>query len=160
MAIPKEKDIYDSKAVIVWTYIHRNIVIEINYHSHGLYREVYDNDEGVWCYYMTINELMFPTNERWRDFNCIIKNDLIYPAESFERIWFHGGITYCRDFSQWNHRVKREIRCVKIGCDYNHLGDRAIRIESVYDKEKLLSDAKCSIDNFLATYKDCNTELS
>ena len=100
---------------------------------------------GIWCYYLLIDELLFEA----KDFKKMVmkrrKNywGMAYDYHSFPDFHFHGGVTFYEINKSWDKKNKKEVRCLKVGCDYNHLWDEEVGYHYSLDSVKI--DAELSI---------------
>ena len=83
-----------------------------------------------WCLYAYI----FPNSSLFEV--LLAKGDDYYKYPSRVHEQFHGGLTYTR----FDYDGLRNVEAIKIGCDYNHLGDEQHTYEP--DEGTYLDDAE------------------
>lgn len=121
--------------------------------NHG--RNEYNNNRGIWCYYVYIREeslspedfkeFWLPTKEY--EFNGRKRISYDYNGQKWSDADWHGGVV------TWYQKYGFEevFRSVEIGCDYNHLWDKEFGY--YYDLERIERDAKNTIDSLRKMYR-------
>lgn len=115
---------------------------------------IYQKSEGyrsdaIWNYYLFLNDRDLTEdsfNKIWlegKPYKIIESSPFryMYDYSALECGEFHGGIT----FYEKQIVADCNIKCVKIGCDYNHIWDE----ECYYSEHEVIADAKNSIDKLL-----------
>lgn len=128
-----------------WKALYRGILIEI----HSFLRPPGFFGEPVgWTYYLLIpRRNMGPEAEKafWltRNQGAFGRTEYDYTAAPLD-FGFHGGIT-------WYSQISYDGReYVKVGCDYQHLGDEA----TAKNEQILYRSATTVVDNILEVYPD------
>lgn len=135
------------REVSKWNGQHRGVNYEVSLHDVGGYRP-----DGIWCYYIYINEKNAPEafeNEFWLTRvpptgpDCWMARYPHYPYSNaaFANVDWHGGVTFYEKVAGFDGAP----RCVKIGCDYNHLWDQ----DHSYSAEYVAQEARRTIDQLI-----------
>jgi hypothetical protein len=125
-----------------WHGKYKGIQFEISRHNGGGVEEPH----SCWCFYLFIHEQAVPT-ERVPSFFVPLTADTKHPYYDYDKSplnrleGWNGGITY---YDIENHRGKR---CVKAGCDYDHLWDRERGWQ--YDLNHIVFDCQQTIDSLI-----------
>lgn len=138
------------KQATKWRGAHRGVTFEISQHDVG--GEL--RPDGIFCYYLYIMEKHAPNsfeNEFWLTRTppsapgAWDDRHPIYPYmdAAFANVYWHGGVTYYEKWAGFDGAM----RCVKIGCDYNHLWDEGLS----YHENDVASDARRTIDELIST---------
>lgn len=143
-----------------WVVPYKDVSIELSFHGYRPpeEREYRGYGHGTWCYYISLNELMFNAMD-WKQLRFFPRFDdrmsfETYDYYAFPDVDFHGGITFYEVSKHYNKHVKRHIEVVKAGCDYNHLWDGEAGYPDDYDS--VLFDAKHSVDKLLRQFPNIN----
>lgn len=92
-------------------------------------------NKGRWNYYIFVPVLKLADKDKWVPKYDPSKESWIqfdYSNSEFNKIDFHGGVTYCKIETHGTYEV------IKVGCDYGHIFDRENMDE---DYESVFSDA-------------------
>jgi len=132
------------EAVSVWSGSHRGVRFEI---KHRIVRGLESLwPSGSWTFYIYLHEQSCPRfAELWLDDQVTqitpesqrrVTHD--YMGGLTGQVELHGGITY---YSKHGHTPG--LRCVELGCDYQHLYDEG----QSYDERDLARDAVRAIES-------------
>ena len=136
-----------------WVGQEAGVPYRLNHHGYNDGAEDFSHKHpGIWCYYLTVNELHFPP-EIWKDFAIIYNEDLGWPEQgpNWDHEWFAGGISYCEQSSFWlrktiddtDQRKGRVIQSATVGCDYNHSWDNEMGYHMSLDSVRRRAEEAC-----------------
>lgn len=104
---------------------------------------------GTWAYYLLVREQMYP--DQWSEFSCMRdENGFEHSGPAFDRVEFHGGISWSSSEPYFDRRTMREWGGVKVGCDYSHIWDEERGYPDTYDS--VLLNAKRSAEQLLIEF--------
>lgn len=125
---------------------YKGVAFEIARHNGG----GTDDPHPCWCFYLFIHEDSVPAEHADKIFLPLVTEkygpQYNYMGDGLilnKLDGWNGGITYY-DVEQW-----RGKRCVRVGCDYDHLWDHENRWP--YDVSRLLYDTHKTIDSLIET---------
>lgn len=108
------------RAAAEWREAHDGVQILIRHH--GANGSLCDG-HGIWAYYLMIPEQMYP--DKWDQFKCEEKDSgFVEHGPAFDRVDFHGGITYAANKPYHCRKSGRFWNLSKVGCDYAHAFDQ------------------------------------
>lgn len=113
------------KGSTTWIFEHLGVHYSLNHHG------ISDHSpEGIWCFYIHINEEMFINDTDFALFDrepeiyeTAIRKRETYRYDDVSDYGFHGGITFYERTDYLNRSGVR-MKALKIGCDYAHSWDR------------------------------------
>lgn len=126
MATPTHKEMLVNGCT-TWKYAHKDISYVLSFHGYYESDDSYMANPGIWCYYITINEKEYP--HRWEDFECGVvdmsqDNRPFFtekPGKAFDDVFTENEITYSHNEHVFDHTTGKQLKYVKVGCDYAHL---------------------------------------
>ena len=132
---------------IQWRSEYKDIGILLSFHGYREGREYHS--EGIWTYYLLLDERMFQP-EDWKKMWFKTKNYDHY--HRFPDVDFHCGITFYEQGVTYDRKTYKKIKTLKVGCDYAHYWDLERGYPDHYDS--VLFDAKHSVSVLLNHFPD------
>lgn len=135
-----------------WYFTDLPIRYSLAFHGHRTGEE-HPNAEphpGIWCYYLHIDEEMFP--HRWNDFKPTGEGWDSYSTHSITHDMFDTEITYHRSKLYKSRKDGKIYDSRKVGCDYNHLWHHERGYPDTFQSVK--ADARRTVKAFLEANPD------
>ena len=137
-----------------WYFSHKGVRFMLSHHAHrtGEEYEGASPTPGIWCYYLLIEQSMFP--KRWEDFGCQMNEETgsysLGPAWKHE--WFDSEITYQSSEPYFSLDEKSMSDVAKVGCDYGHSWHDEMGYPDTMRSVK--DDATMTVDKFIEANPD------